>query len=74
MSGGYVNPTQVQQQSDEQHLEQVANMAIQKQMARQSQDPRVRAMDPIIPMPAELQQEFNNGNNSQQQQAPQLPQ
>ena len=70
--GSYGGANQNQQQGDLTHEQQIINLAAQKLQAQRSQDPKVRAMGPIIPLPADIQKEFDNGQN--QQAPPQLPQ
>lgn len=53
--GGNPNQQHVEMTPDQ----QIINMAAQKLQARQSNDPKVRAIDAIMPMPAEIQKEFD---------------
>lgn len=55
-------------QAELSHEQQIINMAVQKKIARDSKDPRIRAMDAIIPMPPDLQKEFDSSGGPPQPQ------
>ena len=61
-------PVRYQQQADLGHEQQIINMAAQKLQAQKSKDPKVRAMGPIIPLPPDIQKEFDNQDQPQQAQ------
>ena len=66
--GSYGGANQNQQQADLGHEQQIINMAAQKLQAQKSKDPKVRAMGPIIPLPPDIQKEFDNQDQPQQAQ------
>lgn len=57
--GNYGGGNPNQPQTELSHDQQIINMAAQKMQARQSKDPKIRAMDAIIPMPPDIQKEFD---------------
>ncbi len=66
--GGTANANQNDQQAQLNHEQQIISLAAQKLQSQKSQDPRIRAMGPIIPLPPDIQKEFDSNGGPPQPQ------